>query len=152
LEEYEFLTGQIVKQTKLLRSLAETDRYRSQVQLLRTIPGIGLIAAMELLLELGDLHRFRQGDQLAAYVGLTPSQHSSADKVRMGRITRSGKDALRGTLIEAAWRFLAKDPGIRSIYDRLKLRAGAKRAVVAVARRLLLHARRVVIRQQPYAA
>ncbi|WP_447982971.1 IS110 family transposase [Nitrospira sp. Nam74] len=152
LEEYEFLTGQIVKQTKLLRSLAETDRYRSQVQWLRTIPGIGLIAAMELLLELGDLHRFRHGDQLAAYVGLTPSQHSSADKVRMGRITRSGKNALRGTLIEAAWRFLTKDPGMRSIYDRLKLRTGAKRAVVAVARRLLLHARRVVILRQPYPA
>ena len=42
---------------------------------------------MELLLELQDVSRFRRAEQLAAYVGLTPSQYSSADKVRMGRIT-----------------------------------------------------------------
>lgn len=54
--------------------------------------------AMELLLELQDVGRFRRADQLAAYVGLTPAQHSSGAVVRMGRITRSGKDSLRGTL------------------------------------------------------
>jgi transposase len=45
-----------------------------------TIPGVGMIAAMELLLELQDVNRFQRADQLAAYVGLTPSQYSSADK------------------------------------------------------------------------
>jgi transposase len=45
-----------------------------------TIPGVGMIAAMELLLELQDVTRFQRADQLAAYVGLTPSQYSSADK------------------------------------------------------------------------
>ncbi len=51
---------------------------------------------MELLLELQDVTRFRQADQLAAYVGLTPSQYSSADKVRMGRITKVGKQFAQG--------------------------------------------------------
>jgi len=63
------------------------------------VPGIGLIAAMEILLELQDIERFRRADQLAAYVGLTPSQYSSAEKVRMGRITAIGKNDLRGTLV-----------------------------------------------------
>jgi transposase len=51
-----------------------------------TIPGVGMIAAMELLLELQDVTRFQRADQLAAYVGLTPSQYSSADKIRMRRM------------------------------------------------------------------
>jgi transposase len=83
LEQYEFLTAQIDKQTKLLRELSETELYQKRVEILQSIPGIGLISAMELLLELQDVSRFRRAEQLAAYVGLTPSQYSSAEKVRM---------------------------------------------------------------------
>ncbi len=84
LEEYEFLTEQIAKQTQLLRELSETRLYRERVEILRSVPGIGLIAAMELLVELQDVGRFRCTDDLAAYAGLTPSEHSSACRVRMG--------------------------------------------------------------------
>jgi transposase len=96
LEQYEFLTGQVEKQTRLLRELAQTPAYRERVKILCSVPGVGLIAAMELLLELQDVERFRRADRLAAYVGLTPSQYSSADKVRMGHITGIGKNSLRG--------------------------------------------------------
>jgi transposase len=92
LEQYEFLSTQIDKQTQLLRELSETARYQERVEILQSIPGVGLISAMELLLELQDVSRFRRAEQLAAYVGLTPSQYSSADKVRMGRITGIGKN------------------------------------------------------------
>ena len=101
LEQYHFLDGQIVKQTKLLCELSKTELYRKRVELLMTIPGVGIITAMELLLELQDVSRFQRADQLAAYVGLTPSQYPSADKVRMGRITRVGKNSLRATLVQA---------------------------------------------------
>jgi hypothetical protein len=76
--------------------------YRERVEILKGVPGIGTLAAMELLLELQDVTRFRQADQLAAYVGLTPSQYSSADKVRIGRITKVGKHSLRALLVHAA--------------------------------------------------
>ncbi len=66
---------------------------------------------MELLLELQDVSRFRRAEQLAAYVGLTPSQYSSADKVRMGRITGIGKNTLRSLLVEASWTLIRKDQG-----------------------------------------
>lgn len=108
LEQYDFLSEQIRKQTKVLEELAETVQYKERVAILRSVPGIGLIAAMELLLELQDVGRFRRADQPAAYVGLTPSQYSSADKVRMGRITAIGKNELRGTLVEVAWRLIGK--------------------------------------------
>jgi transposase len=55
LEQYHFLDGQIVKQTKLLQKLSKTELYQERVELLMTIPGIGMIAAMELLLELQDV-------------------------------------------------------------------------------------------------
>jgi transposase len=150
LEEYDFLSQQIERQTQLLKELAQTDCYCQRVQLLRSIPGIGLIAAMEILLELQEVARFRRAGQLAAYVGLTPAQYSSGEQVRMGRITGMGKRSLRGVLIEAAWRLIGKDRLMRARYERLKRRAGAKRAIVAIARKLLVCSRRLLLDGQPY--
>ncbi len=62
LAQYAFFTEQIERQTKLLRSLAQTDTYCERVKILQSIPGVGLIAAMELLLELQDVARFRRAD------------------------------------------------------------------------------------------
>jgi transposase len=150
LEEYEFLSDQIRKQTTVLQTLAEIPLYKERVKILRTVPGIGLIAAMELLLELQDMERFRRADQLAAYVGLTPSQYSSADKVRMGRITAIGKNDLRGTLVEVAWRLIGKDRAMRRKYERIKVRSSSKRAIIAIARITLLRTRRMVLDNKPY--
>lgn len=153
IEEYEFISGQIAHQTTLLRELATTELYRERVEILRSVPGIGLIAAMEYLLELQDVERFRRSEQLAAYVGLTPSQYSSADKVRMGRITCIGKNTLRGTLVEVAWRVIAKDPAMRQKYETLKVRCGSKRVPqsgIAIARIMLLRTRRMLIDRTQY--
>lgn len=151
IELYEFLSAQIDKQTQLLRELSETPMYRERVEILLSIPGIGLISAMELLLELQDVSRFRRAEQLAAYVGLTPSQYSSADKVRMGRITGIGKNTLRSLLVEASWTLIRKDQVMREKYERIKVRSGGKRAIVAIARTLLLRMRRMLLDEQAYA-
>jgi len=150
LELYCFLDKQIIKQTNLLRKLSETKLYQERVQILTSTPGIGMIAAMELLLELQDVSRFQRADQIAAYVGLTPSQYSSADKVRMGRITCVGKNSLRATLVQASWALIRKDGVMREKYDRLKSRSGGKRAIVAVARTLLIRMRRMLLDNNPY--
>jgi len=150
LEQYHFLDDQIVKQTGLLQQLSKTELYKERVEILTTIPGIGMIAAMELLLELQDVSRFQRADQLAAYVGLTPSQYTSADKVRMGRITCVGKNSLRAMLIQASWTLIRKDGVMREKYDKLKSRSGGKRAIVAVARTLLIRMRRLLLDNNPY--
>jgi transposase len=150
LEEYEFLTGLIDKQTQLLKDLSKKSLYRERVKILTSIPGVGLITAMEILLELQDVSRFRRADQLAAYVGLTPSQYTSADKVRMGRITGTGKDSVRTALVECSWWLIRKDKTVQSKYERIKARSGAKRAIVAIARILLLRIRRMLLDVQPY--
>lgn len=150
LDELEFLTTQIVQQTKLVAELAVSDTYREQVAIVRSIPGFGVISTMELLLELQDIGRFRRSKQLAAYVGLTPSQHTSGPHVRMGRITAIGKNHLRGTLIEVAWRAMAKDPPLRQKFDQLKHRTGVKRAIVAIARIVLIRTRRLLLDHREY--
>ncbi len=150
LAQYSFLSDQIKLQTDLIQQLGSLERYTHDVTLLRTLGGVGLLSAMEILLELPEMRRFRRAEQLAAYVGLTPSQYSSGEHIRMGRITRSGKSHLRATLVELAWRVVAKNPAVRAVYLRLKARTGAKRAIVAVARRLLLCIRRMILDHQSY--
>jgi len=151
LDLYDFLDKQVKEQTRLLKELSETDLYRRRVETLLSVPGIGVIVAMEILLELQDVSRFRRAEQLAAYVGLTPSQYSSADKIRMGRITGIGKNSLRTALVEASWKLITKDGVMQEKYERIKARAGSKRAIVAIARTLLLRTRRMLLDDIPYA-
>jgi len=151
LDEYEQINALAERQTILLKELSKTERYIKQVEILESIPGFGVITAMEILLELGDMTRFESGDKLAAYVGLTPSQYSSGDKVRMGRITGMGKSSLRATLVEASWRLIGKDVAMREKYENIKKRAGAKKAIVAVARMALLRSRRILLDDMKYA-
>lgn len=150
LKAYQMVSELIAEQTKLLKELSATERYRTPLAHLTTVPGVGLMTGMEVLLELGDLRRFRRSNQLAAYVGLTPSQYSSGERVRMGRITGIGKPRLRANLIEAAWMLIRRDDGQKRRYQQLQSRCGAKRAIVAIARRLLLTLRRLVLDQQNY--
>jgi len=150
LEQYRFLDNQIGQQTKLIRELSEEPRYKDKVKILCTIPGVGILVAMELLLELQDISRFQKADQLAAYVGLTPSQYSSAEKIRMGRITCIGKKVLRAMLVQASWQLIRKDGVMREKYQKIKARGGGKRAIIAIARTLVIRMRRLLLDEVPY--
>lgn len=150
LEQYGFFNTQLLQATRQLRALAASPIYQERFRLLRTVPGVGVITAMEVLLELQDMSRFSSAEKLAAYVGLTPSQHSSGDKIRLGHITAVGKSSVRGSLMEAAWNVIKKDGVMAEKYQRIKARAGSKRAIVAVAHNLLLRIRRVLLDGVPY--
>ncbi|MEL6385445.1 MAG: transposase [Cyanobacteria bacterium J06626_18] len=76
--------------------------------------------------------RFRSTD-----TGLTPSEHSSGPSVRRGHITRQGNSRVRFVLCEAAWRAIRKDESLRDFFNRLHPRTGKKKAIVAVARKLI---------------
>lgn len=73
------------------------------VKALQALRGIGLISAVTLMAELGDLSRFQNPRQLMGYVGLVPSEHSTGDRVKRGGITRRGNAIVRRTLVEASW-------------------------------------------------
>lgn len=105
---------------------------------------------MEILVELQEITRFKTADELSAYLGLTPSQYSSGEHVRMGHITHAGNDRVRTTLVESSWILIGKDPSTRSKYEKIKNRRGGKRAIVAVARILSGRIRRMLLDQVPY--
>lgn len=103
----------------------------------RSVPGIGPTSARTLANELEDTLRFNNERQLFSYVGLTPSEYSSGEHIRQGRITRQSKAVLRKILVEVAWKTIRKDPSLKQIFDRISIRAGKKRAIVGIARRLV---------------
>lgn len=88
-----------------LADLAQTERYREPVAWLRCFRGIDTLTAMLLLAELHDFRRFPSPRALMAYVGLVPSEHSSGETQRRGRITRAGNGLVRRLLVETAWHY-----------------------------------------------
>lgn len=99
--------------------------------------GIGRTSARVLANELGNLQQFKNERQLFSYIGLTPSEHSSGEHTRQGHITKQGKPIVRKILVQSAWVAIRHDKELQVIYERIAAKSGAKRAIVAVARRLI---------------
>ncbi len=125
---------QIRELEQQLKQQAEADATEATY---RSAPAVGAISARILANELGDMSQFANERQLFSYTGLTPSEHSSGQTIRKGSITKQGNVHLRAVLIEVAWRALRKDPSLAKHYEQLSARAGGKRAIVAVARKLI---------------
>jgi len=103
-----------------------------------------------MLVELQDVRRFKSADQLAAFIGVTPSQYSSGERVRMGSITHLGNHRVRTLLVESSWTLIRKDPTLHKVYESIKNRRGAKRAIVAISRKLVIRMRRILLDGEPY--
>lgn len=103
-------------------------------------PGIGPVTALAYVASLDDVTRFASAHQVAAYLGLVPSEHSSGERQHRGRITKRGNPRVRWLLVEAGWRILrSRDPeaaALRAWAERIATRRGKRIAVVALARRL----------------
>jgi len=147
---FNYLNAEKKRLTKDVLQLAKEEKYAQRVDLLKTIPGIGPLSAIEILVEIQDITRFKTADELAAYLGLTPSQYSSGEYIRMGHITHAGNGRVRTTLVESSWTLVGKDPEMRFKYERVKNKRGGKRAIVAVARNLSGRVRRILLDQVPY--
>jgi transposase len=107
--------------------------------LLDTIPGIGSTAAYAILAEIGaKLDTFPTAQHLCALAGLAPGNYQSAGKKKKQRITHSN-NYLKTILFEVAWVIVShKKMYLSGWYWRLKQRTGAKKAIIALARKLLV--------------
>jgi len=119
-----------------LAAAAALPAYRAVVRALRAQPGVGPLAAIRFVLELGSLARFRSPAALAHYLGVTPSEYSSGALVQRGHVLKCGPAQLRATLLQCAWVAVRRDGALRQVFEHLAPRLGRKRAIVAVARRL----------------
>jgi transposase len=104
---------------------------------LDTIPGVGPVTVDGVVSELGDIGRFRSAKQVCAYAGLAPGRRESAGRSKDLGITKEGSRLLRWLLVEAAWRLVHRTRRWKTIFEELAQRRGRKKAIVAVARRLL---------------
>ena len=89
---------------------------------------------------LDDIDRFPDSKHACAYLGLVPWLDDSADTEHLGHITKKGNKWLRRNLVECARIAVRKDPHIREFYERVKHRRGEKKAIIAVARKLVSYA------------
>lgn len=124
-----------------IESLAEQPRYAAIVRRVDALKGVGLLAAMVFLTEIGDLSRFRNRRQLAAYLGLVPSSNESGERRdHKGHITRQGPSRVRKVLCQSFWSALRNDPKVSLWYARqVKRNPKIKKiAVVAGMRRLAI--------------
>lgn len=150
LAELDFLAAQIAVATEEIRLLADQERYRNNVQLLCTIPGIALLSAMILLTELVTVARFKNLDNLASYVGLVPGEDSSGDKEIITGLTYRRNAFLRRLIIECSWITVRKDPALLQCFTELTKRMKKNQAIIRIARKLLNRIRYVLINQEPY--
>jgi transposase len=134
---------------KKLKSLAAADE---RVQLLQTIPGVGRKTAEVVVAYIDDPHRFQNARQVSSYAGLVPRRYQSGEMDRQGRINKRGPRQLRSALVEAAWLMLRYNPWAKSVYDRLTSgqKTRKKKAIVAVARKLLVRCWVMLLRKEPW--
>jgi len=122
------------------KELEKTVREDPDVQRSQTMPSIGPLTAACFKAVLDSAVRFRSAHQVEAYLGLVPSERSSGERQRKGRIIKTGSPRMRWMLVQAGWRLLrSKDPRIKPLQawaSRIAVRRGLKIAVVALARRL----------------
>ncbi|MGZ6693043.1 MAG: transposase, partial [Solirubrobacteraceae bacterium] len=94
-----------------LATLAAESRCAATVARLRCLRGIDTLSALGLCAEIGEWERFDHPDQLAAYVGIVPSEHTSGERRRQGSITKAGSTHARRLLIEASYHY-RRQPGV----------------------------------------
>jgi transposase len=138
--QWEDLVGQRLAITKKIKAfVAKAPQREAEARaILKTAPGVGFVTAEVVLSELGDISRFHNAKEVCAYAGLVPVvRQSGGKKSKDLRITKEGSGLLRWALVESAWRLVRSSTKWSLMFARLNQRRGSKRAIVAVARKLL---------------
>jgi len=135
LQLVELMSERMATVEAALAEIAANDKW---VRLLRTHPGIGLLTALALRYTLMPVSRFNTSRKVTAYVGLDCMEDQSAERRRLGSISKAGSRLLRFLLNEAGHTACRKDPELKRFYHRLLQRRDRRKAKVAVARKLLV--------------
>jgi transposase len=135
LDTLTFAQDQIHLLEETMLTLAIQDE---RVVRLLHLPGVGLITAMTLLAAIGDISRFAQAKNLVGYAGLGARVHDSGQTHRTGGITKAGRRDLRAAMIEVAHTAARTHPHWQAELARLEPRLGKNKAIVAIARKLLV--------------
>lgn len=152
MNQLDALEVQIGEMEKRIRALAQET---PEMKRLMTLPGIGWILAVVVVLEVGEILRFPSAQHLASYSGTTPRIHQSGDKTRYGRLRPDVNHYLRWAFIEAAHSVCLNqachpERHVTRLYQRIRGRKGHAKAVGAVARHLAEATYHVWSTEEPY--
>lgn len=150
LEELDMYDRLIADTTKKMEGLAEAH-YHEEARLLQTIPGVGRLAAVCIIAEIGtDMGRFGSSGRLSGWAGLRPRNDESAGRLKSTAITKGGAH-LKPMLVQCAWSAVrVKDSKFQKCFQRLCLRKSAKKAIIAVARKILVTAYSMLLNHEEY--
>jgi transposase len=127
---------------------------KASIDFLTSLPGVGSITATHAVARLGDWRQIKNVRQIAGFLGLASSEHSTGEKENRGPITRIGDQRLRNKLIQCAWVAIRQDPELRAfyrqIYERQPKKVAARKAIVAVARKLTTRIYAILKQQRPF--
>lgn len=131
-------TAQILKNLKTF--IKEQPEIQQHLAYLESIPGIGFITAVTVLGNIGDPKDLKNVREIAGFVGLVPTEHSTGDTISRGSVSHFGDQVLRALLVEASWSAIKADAQLQQFYHRIRMkhhhRFGSQKAIVAVARKL----------------
>lgn len=152
LEELDSLQVRIKDLEKRLEGLIKVTK---DMELLRSLPGVGVILAATIALEVGEVERFAHAEALASYAGTTPRVQASGGKVRYGRLRPDTNRTLQWAYVEAGNSVAVNHTRkpyrhVSRLYRRVKEKKGHGKAVGAVARHLAEATYHVLSRKEPY--
>ncbi len=150
LDELEAIEQQLKVITKAIKAMNASATYRDRTQRLCQVKGVGELTVNAFVTEMYRPERFASGKQVGAHLGLTPCEWSSANTRHMGHITHWGPSHLRKLLVEAAWRWVQKDPYAKKKYDAIHAGKTRKVAIVAMARKLAVILWAMLVKEQDY--
>jgi transposase len=150
LEIIAHLEAQRNKIDQKLAELSDTSPWANDMVFLMQIPGFGILTSMLLLAAIGDISRFSHAKKLVGYAGLGAGVHDSGKKHQDKSITKEGRRELRWALVQAAWAAVRSDPYWKAQYQRLTKVKHPNKAIVAIARRLLVSAWHILSKREPY--
>ena len=125
---------------RLDEEIAQTVAMDANAKLLDTIPGVAPYTALFLSSHIGDVNRFPDSKHMCGDLGLSPSLHQTGDLLITGHITKTGNKWLRRNMIECARAAITKDRHLREFYLKLRHKRGEKKALIAVARKMVSYA------------
>jgi transposase len=147
---YQIICIEIEKIDQRIEVITQSDE---DVQLFKTIPGVGTVTALTYKLEVDDPTRFKKSRSVGAYVGMTPSQYSSGESQKQGGISKTGSNELRALLCQSAMCMMynTKTWNLLKIFGlKIKKKHGDRKAKVALGRKLAVVMHRMWIEKKPF--
>jgi transposase len=152
LNTLKIVNEEISKIDRRIEKITEADE---DVQLFKTIPGVGAVTALTFKLEIDDPFRFKKSRSVGAYAGMTPKQYSSGECQKQGSISKAGSNELRALLCQSAMCMMynTKKWSRPKLFGlKIKKKHGHKKAVVALGRKLAVIMHRMWIDRKPFEA